>query len=130
MNKVLIDTCCWIDFFRSKNGELGDLVSMLIESNRAVITGVIITELLQGCKTDKEQKQLDQLFSTIDSLSVIDEDWKSTGVALQNLRTQGKTVPVTDGLIATVAQRNKVSVLTIDNHFKYLQIVQYPIKNA
>jgi len=130
MNKVLIDTCCWIDFFRSKNGELGDLVSMLIESNRAVITGVIITELLQGCKTDKERKQLDQLFSTIDSLSVIDEDWKSTGVALQNLRTQGKTVPVTDGLIATVAQRNKVSVLTIDNHFKYLQVVQYPIKNA
>ena len=130
MNQVLIDTCCWIDFFKSKDGQLGNIVSRLIESNSAVISGVIVSELLQGCKSDKERKQLDSLFSTIDSLPTLEEDWKSTGLRLQKLRSEGKTVPVTDGLIASVAKRNKIPVLTIDNHFQYLHADLYAIEGA
>lgn len=48
MTRVLIDTCAWIDFFKSKTGALGNLVAELIETNQAAITGVVIVELLQG----------------------------------------------------------------------------------
>ena len=40
----------------------------------------------------------------------------------KNLRSKGITVPVTDALIATLAQRNSVSILTIDKHFDYLSV--------
>jgi hypothetical protein len=39
MKMVLIDTCAWIDFFKSRTGELGNKVASLIELNQAAITG-------------------------------------------------------------------------------------------
>ena len=48
MKPVLIDTCAWIDFFKSQTGSLGNQVVELIETNQAAITGVVIAELLQG----------------------------------------------------------------------------------
>ncbi|WGS87848.1 PIN domain-containing protein [Methylomonas sp. UP202] len=57
MKRVLIDTCAWIDFFKSKNGQLGDQVVALIESNQAAITGVVVAELLQGVKQEKESQR-------------------------------------------------------------------------
>jgi hypothetical protein len=53
---VLVDTCAWIDFLRYQEGELGNQVAVLIENNQAIITGVIITELLQGVKNEKQQQ--------------------------------------------------------------------------
>lgn len=47
---MLIDTCAWIDFFKSPTGSLGNQVVELLETNRAVI----IAELLQGIKQEDE----------------------------------------------------------------------------
>ena len=122
MIKVLIDTCAWIDFLRSKEGVLGNSVANLIESNQALLCGVVMTELLQGVKGSKEKQQLEFLFSGIEILDINRKDWLDAGLCLQNLRSRGITVPVTDALIATLAQRNSVSILTIDKHFDYLSV--------
>lgn len=50
MSLVLIDSCAWIDFLRYQEGGLGNKVSDLIKNDQAAITGVIVTELLQGAK--------------------------------------------------------------------------------
>ncbi len=52
--RILIDTCGWIDFLRSRDGVLGDYVSLAIEREQAVLCGVVIAELLQGTKGKKE----------------------------------------------------------------------------
>ena len=44
MSKVLIDTCAWVDFLRSKQGVLGDYVATAIERDQALLCGVVITE--------------------------------------------------------------------------------------
>jgi predicted nucleic acid-binding protein len=46
---------------------------------------------------------------------------KAGNLAAQ-LRAKGLTLPLTDVLIATVALRNQVSVLTIDKHFHHLGV--------
>ncbi len=35
MKRVLIDTCAWIDFFKSTTGQLGTQVAYLIETDQA-----------------------------------------------------------------------------------------------
>lgn len=125
MSWVLIDTCAWIDFFKSKTGLLGNQVAELIDNNQAAITGVIIAELLQGIRTEKESQYLERLIQGVHYLKIQENDWIIAGQLSQQLRTQGKTLPLTDVLIATIAQRYAVSVLTVDKHFQHLPIIFY-----
>lgn len=123
MKPVLIDTCAWIDFFKSQTGSLGNRVAELIEANQVAITGVVIAELLQGIKQEKESKRLQLLLKSIHYLRTEDSDWLNAGQLARQLRTKGLTLPLTDILIATIAQRHGVSILTLDKHFQYLPVV-------
>lgn len=122
MTRVLIDTCAWIDFFKSKTGALGNLVAELIETNQAAITGVVIAELLQGVKQEKESRRLRVLFHSIYYLPTEDNDWFNAGQLAQQLRAKGISLPLTDVLIAVIAQRYALPVLTLDKHFQHLPV--------
>lgn len=121
-DKVLIDTCAWIDFLRSTDGVLGNFVTQALESDKAVICGVVITELLQRAKGKKELQKLNFIFSTLEVLPVNDNDWYKAGEMLQKLRSKGVTLPITDALIATVAKNHEVPICTIDKHFLHLAV--------
>jgi len=122
MTWVLIDTCAWIDFFKSKTGALGNQVAELIETNQAAITGVVIAELLQGVKQEKEGLRLRVLFRSINYLPTEDSDWFNAGQLAQQLRVKGLTLPLTDVIIAVIAQRYVIPVLTLDKHFQHLPV--------
>lgn len=122
MTWVLIDTCAWIDFFKSKTGALGNQVAELIETNQAAITGVVIAELLQGVKQEKEGLRLRVLFRSINYLPTEDSDWFNAGQLAQQLRAKGLTLPLTDVIIAVIAQRYAIPVLTLDKHFQHLPV--------
>ena len=123
MKPVLIDTCAWIDFFKSQTGSLGNQVAELIEANQAAITGVVIAKLLQGIRYENESKRLQLLLKSIHYLRTEDNDWLNAGQPARQLREKGLTLPLTDVLIATIAQRYNVSVLTVDKHFQYLPVI-------
>ncbi len=120
--KVLIDTSAWIDFFRDTGGAAGDVVAELIQLDQAYLTGPVMAELLHGAKGKREMKNLEAVFATIPILDVTGEDWLATGNTLQDLRKKGCTVPLTDVLIASIAQRNNMAVLTLDKHFQHLSV--------
>ena len=129
MSKILIDTCAWIDFLRSKKGILGDYVASAIERDQALLCGPVVTELLQGAKGRKEKEQLELLISGVETLGAIKNDWVKAGLCLQVLRQKGMILPVTDALIATIASRNSVPVLTVDKHFENLSVsIVNPVK--
>ncbi len=130
MKIILIDTCAWIDFFKSQTGQLGNQVAKLIEMNQAAITGIVITELLQGIKNEKESKRLQLLLQSIHYLKTEENDWIKAGQLAGNLRTKGLTLPLTDVLIATIAQRHDISILTIDKHFQHLPVNLLEIQNG
>ncbi len=121
-NRILFDTCIWIDFLRFKDGKAGDLLENALKDDAALLCGVIIAELLQGTKSKKETQQLELLFSGVESLPCDESIWHEAGLILQNLRQKGITVPLTDALIAVIAKRHHVAVATIDKHFKHLPV--------
>lgn len=122
---VLVDTCAWIDFLRYQEGELGNQVAVLIENNQVAITGVIIAELLQGVKSETQKQQINLLINSVMSFPTQEFDWVNAGLLLQELRSRGITLPLTDALIAVIAQRYQVKVLTIDKHFQHLAVKLY-----
>jgi predicted nucleic acid-binding protein len=46
--EVLIDTSVWISFFRKKDPGLTERIATLLKTGRAIYTGVIALELLNG----------------------------------------------------------------------------------
>lgn len=122
---VLIDTCAWIDFFRYKQGVLGDQVTKLIANDKAAITGIVIAELLQGVKNIHEQRSLNLLLNSVTYLDTSEQDWYTVGMFMQQLRQQGITVPLSDAVIAAIAIRHHAKLLTIDKHFQHFPVVLY-----
>ena len=121
-SRILIDTSAWIDFLRGRAGALGDAVERALSDDTALMCGVVIAELLQGAKGEKEKQQLGFLFANVECLPVLPDDWHSAGRALQALRLSGITLPLSDAIIAAVAQRHGVSILTADAHFQHLSV--------
>lgn len=129
MNKIIVDTSAWIDFFRNQAGEIGDMVAALIEQDRAVLVGPILSELLQGLKTHQEAGSLSELFKILPYLEITRGDWEMAGDFLRKLRRNGVTVPLSDAVIAAVAKNNDHAVLTLDKHFDHLEIELHPARN-
>ena len=127
MNKVVLDTSAWIDFFRNPVGTVGDAVATLIDRDLAVLTGPVLSELLQGLKNRPENATLTELFRIIPYVEVTREDWEKAGDILRKLRQRGMNIPLTDALISVVAKRHDCAVLTLDRHFEHLDVPLYPI---
>jgi hypothetical protein len=123
---VLVDTCAWIDFFRNASGVLGSQLAKLIETDRAAITGVVVAELLQGSKTDKERQTLEFVFASVAYLNTEEQDWRDAGLTMRELRQKGITLPLSDAIIAMVAKRHEATILSIDKHFQQLPVALYP----
>lgn len=119
---ILIDTCAWIDFLRGTPGFLSDKVAQAIEQDQAVMCGVVVAELLQGVRAGKERTKLEFLLANVPCASTLEQDWHSAGLLLGSLRGKGLKPPLTDALIAAVAQRCKLLVLTVDPNFKHLPV--------
>lgn len=77
---------------------------------------------MQGAKGQKEKQQLAFSSENVECLEVLAENWRVAVHVLQTLKTQGITLPLTDALIATIAKRYQVAVLTMDKHFVYLGV--------
>ena len=113
-------TSAWITFFRSGQGPVADEVERLIQADRAWLTGVVLAELLRGTRTVGEKTELDALLSVVPYAETERADWERAGEFLRTLRTRGLTVPLSDAVIAAVAERRGLAVLALDRHFDEL----------
>jgi len=98
---------------------------------QAVICGAVVAELLRGVKGARELRQLRSLLDAIPRLETTEQDWVDAGNLLLGLREKGVTLPrtdaVTDALIATIAKRNGIAVLTADAHFRHLGVEVFEV---
>jgi len=84
------------------------------------LVGPVLAELLQGMRNAKETDLLKTLLTTLPYLEIDRQDWHAAGQILQELRSRGVTIPLTDALIGMVAKRHDLRLLTIDRHFEHL----------
>lgn len=122
MGKAIVDTSAWIEFFKNGDSQIGDKVASLIEMDNAVLVGPVIAELLCGIRSKKESNKLESIMDALPYGGIEAGDWIQCGKTMQSLRTRGITVPLTDALIAAVAKRNGYSLLTLDKHFRHLNV--------
>ena len=115
--RVLIDTSIWIEFFNRDSSQLGDLLQQLLLEGRAATTGIILTELLQGAKLEKEFEAILSIVSAVPVLEATLETWVQAGRISFGLRRKGITIPTTDLVIATIAIQNECQVFSLDPHF-------------
>lgn len=117
---VLVDTSYWIEYFNRPNEKAAEKVEGLIRADRAALTGVVLSELLQGAKTAGELSLLRTALAAVRWVETDTEAYARAGSLGFALRRRGITVPVTDCIIAAAAESLGGRLLTFDAHFEDL----------
>ena len=82
------------------------------------VVGPVVAEVLQGARSPAE---FDFLRTRLDTLRFLDADkdtWVMAGQLANELRRQGRTIPLSDVTIAVAAIQHDEPVLTTDRHFE------------
>ena len=115
--KIIVDTSIWIEYFNRKTNIVNFIEERIME-DCLFMTGPIVSELLQGVKTEQEYEKLKNSIDAIPYLETTLEDWKEAGNISNKLRKKGITIPLTDIIISAVAISNNAKVYSLDKHFK------------
>lgn len=130
MARVLIGTSVWIEFFRGREPYYG-IIARLIDDDQVVCCGIILGELMQGAKSDKELAVLDDFIKVFPFIPETPELWAAAGKLSGKLRSKGITIGLSDCFIAMAAASVKAQVATLDGHFEALckpaGITLYPL---
>lgn len=121
---IVVDTSVWIDFFADRHTpQVGYLLRCLDGGEADVaLTDIILTEILQGLRTDREVQRVDERLSVFEVLRLQDlADFRRAAALYRSARRQGVTVRRTnDCLIAAVCVREQVPLLHTDSDFDHL----------
>jgi hypothetical protein len=116
---IAVDTSVWIDFFRDTPTRQVEILIRAVLADRVGIPDMVITELLQGCDTDREFDAVRHEIAPHEIVRVVDHE-----VAIQAarnyrlLRARGITVRKTiDTLIATRCIIEDLPLLYSDRDF-------------
>ena len=120
MSEYLVDTSVWVEFLCGEKIAIKKRLEKLLDENRAVVTGIILAELLTGIANEKEQRFLEECFLGLPFLEATREIFATAGKMGAVLRKKGITIPLSDLIIASLAKANDLTVLTLDNHFQTL----------
>lgn len=116
-NRILPDTCAWIDFFKGNQTPLAASLEQSLVQREVVTCGVVLCELLQGVKKPGEELLMLNALQALPHLEMTRELWGTAGRLSATLRKNGQTLPLSDIIIATLAMSHACSVLTVDHHF-------------
>jgi predicted nucleic acid-binding protein len=117
---ILVDSSVWIDFFRGNDTPQVERLDALLAQERIGVGDLILTEVLQGFRSDKEFKIAERALAAFELIELGGRD-----VAIQaarNFRTLqglGYTVRKTiDTIIATKCIEAGCSLLHADTDFE------------
>ncbi|MBV8468536.1 MAG: PIN domain nuclease [Burkholderiaceae bacterium] len=117
---ILIDSSVWIDFFRGVETPQTQRLDALLGSEPLVMGDLILAEVLQGFRTEREFNQARKLLSNLDVVELVGQE-----IAIQAarnfrfLRAKGVTVRKTiDTLIATRCIESDMALLFSDRDFE------------
>lgn len=117
---ILVDSSVWIDYFSGVVNKQTDSLDNTLGVKPAAIGDLILTEVLQGFKHDKDYKTAKALFDDLTFFNMLGKD-----IALKSadnfraLRKKGITVRKTaDVIIASFCIDRKLPLLFSDKDFK------------
>lgn len=118
--KVLVDTSVWIEFFRKREPLHGAMLELL-DADRVCCTGLILGELMQGAKSERELSVIRDFIHVFEFLSETPLLWEKAGRLSYTLRRKGVTVGLADCFIAISANEAGAQIFTLDSHFETIR---------
>jgi predicted nucleic acid-binding protein len=115
---VIADTSVWIPFFNRPNSKEKATLDLLIDADEVALVGVILAELLQGCRSREERDELAEGLLALPYLEVNQTTWLKAGDLAWALLRKGVTLPLSDLVIAALAIEHHCRVYSLDLHFK------------
>jgi len=116
---ILVDSSVWIDYFRGKATEQADRLDALLQSELLATGDLMLTEVLQGFRSDREFEQARRLLTSFDVVQLGGADIAVHAARnFRKLRSKGISVRKTiDTIIATRCIQDGYSLLYSDRDF-------------
>ncbi len=118
-SNILADTSIWIEFFK-QNSATGDTLEALILEEAVWTCGIVLFELVQGVRSEKEKAQILTAVSHLKYAEMSKTLWQKAGNLSASLRKKGLTLPHSDIFIAAIAIEHNLSIFTLDGHFEQI----------
>jgi predicted nucleic acid-binding protein len=119
---TVVDTSVWIDLFAGRDSPHVTVLESLIEQrNDICLCGIILTEVLQGIRDDKEYSETESMLANLILLPMTCETFLLAANIYRNLRARGITIRNSiDCMIAAVCIENNAPLLHNDRDFDLL----------
>lgn len=121
--RVLVDTSVWIDFFNGRPGAAADALARLLDDEDEVLTcGLIVAELLQGVRRDRQRTTIERYLRDMEWLSPREpETFLAAARLFRELRARGVTVRSTiDCIVARLAAEDGAYLLARDRDLEMI----------
>jgi len=120
---VLVDTSVWIDFFTGRRAaHVKKLEIMIADGEDICICGVVLTEILQGIRMDREYRKIKEHLDALIYLPVSRQTFITAADMYRKMRKKGITIrrPV-DCIIGACAVEHDAGLLHNDRDFKHME---------
>lgn len=127
---ILVDSSVWIDYFNGKDTIQTSKLDELLGTELLGIGDLILTEVLQGFRSDKDYRIAKRILTSLTVFSMLGPEVAiNSADNFRALRKQGITIRKTvDVIIATFCIENEYSLLFSDKDF--IPFVEYLGLNA
>lgn len=116
---IMVDSSVWIDYFNGIQTEASDFLDAVLGNRILIIGDLILTEVLQGFKSEKDFNQGRKLLTALEVHSLLSQDLAvASAQNFRYFRKKGITVRKTiDVIIATYCIENDITLLHSDRDF-------------
>jgi len=116
----MVDSSVWIDYFKGTINKQTDFLNSALGTQSLCIGDLILTEVLQGFRLDKDYRQARVLLSELTIYEILGvKIAQQSANNFRSLRKRGITVRKTaDVIIATFCIEQKLPLLFTDKDFK------------
>ena len=114
---ILVDTSVWVDFFSPSPSRAGtELRRMIADAEPFALSGVIVSEILQGLRRDVDQ--IERHLSQWDMLEPFGFSTYREAAAIFRIgRAKAFSLTTIDTLIAAIALDHRAILFTVDQDF-------------
>ena len=117
---ILVDTSVWIDFFAGRDlPNVAKLEQFVLDNEDLALSGIILTEILQGIPDDTTYRRVRRYLSALIMLPMPESVFVRAADIYRKLLKQGITIRKTDDcIIAATALEHHCQLLHNDKDFR------------
>jgi len=72
---IIVDTCVWIDYFKG-SPKMKEAIEFLVHEHSLCLCGIVVYELFQGIKDQKEKEMVQSDFEAFPYLEMNRSSWE------------------------------------------------------